>query len=417
MLAAYGAAVLVAAGSGLASRRWFVAGRIFAAGAALYVVALLMSPEAQNASLMALGLPLVVAGFGVLPFSRGELLRPRLRTLGLLTGAASIHLGFAPLSWMGRPGAAFAIGIAGCVWLLFLELTDGEPAGRLVDGLGDLEEGPAQWMDGAIIPGLFLCGLALAFGTDAAVPFGIAAAVLLASTSRRSGTLRDALALSTWGAASLASWLSTRAGPAACIASVAWTSISLLWVGVLWLPSATWTWTSRVSLALTSLWTLALLAARPRYLAFPFTTAESGAALAVGLAWAAALLAARKQTGAGGAGAARIGLGAFVFLWGHLELAESFSPTAGSLLLMGYYAVGSVAFVGWGRAQHSATLRRVGLGLGLIAALLAVRGAWDLPGAGTRIAAYLLVSGFLLGIAWWYRQPDDAAGVDSPNAA
>jgi predicted membrane protein DUF2339 len=409
MLAAYGCAALIAAGSGLASRRWFIAGRIFAAGAALFVVALLTMPAAQNAPLLALGLPLVVAGFGVLPFARGELLRPRLRTMGLLTGAAALDLGYSPLPWMGRVGAALAIGIAGCAWLLLLELTDGEPAGRLVDGLGNLEEEPAEWMDGALIPSLFLCALGLAFGGDAAAPLGIAAAVLLASTSRRSGSLRDALALSTWGAASLATWLATRTVPASSVASVAWTSISLLWVGLLWLPSTTWTWTSRVSLGLTSLWTLALLSARPRYIAFPFSTAETASAFALALAWAAALYAARKQADDPSAISARLGLAAFVFLWGHLELAHSVSSSASSLLLMGYYAVAAVVFVGWGRAKHSATLRRVGLGLGLVAALLAVRGAWNLPGAGTRIAAYLLVSGFLLGIAWWYRQPDDAA--------
>ena len=414
MLAAYGCAVLVAAGSGLASRRWFIAGRIFAAGTALFVVALLTMPAAQNAALLALGLPLVVAGFGVLPFARGELLRPRLRTMGLLTGAAALDLGYSPLPWMGRVGAALAIGIAGCAWLLLLELTDGEPAGRLVDGLGDLEEEPAQWMDGALIPSLFLCALGLAFGSDAAAPLGIAAAVLLASTSRRSGSLRDALALSTWGAASLATWLATRTVPASSVASVAWTSISLLWVGLFWLPSATWTWTSRVSLALTSLWTLLLLSARGRYIAFPFSTAETASALAVALAWAAALYAARKQSDDPSAVSARLGLAAFVFLWGHLELAHSISSSASSLLLMGYYAVAAVVFVGWGRAKHSATLRRVGLGLGLVAALLAVRGAWNLPGAGTRIAAYLLVSGFLLGIAWWYRQPD---AIPTPEPA
>ena len=82
MLAAYAAAVLVAAGSGLGSRPWFIAGRIFAAGAALFTVALLCMPASQNAPLLALGLPLVAAGFAVLPFARGEVLRPRLRTMG-----------------------------------------------------------------------------------------------------------------------------------------------------------------------------------------------------------------------------------------------------------------------------------------------------------------------------------------------
>src|SRR5438876_82510 len=126
MLAAYASAVLVAGGSGLASRRWFVAGRIFAAGTALFVVALLAMPAAQNAPLFAVGLPLVVAGFAVLPFARGEVLRPRLRTMGLLAAVASARLATAPLRWMGDSGAAIAVGIAGCAWLLHLEPSDGE---------------------------------------------------------------------------------------------------------------------------------------------------------------------------------------------------------------------------------------------------------------------------------------------------
>src|SRR3989440_3023102 len=141
MLAAYAAAVLVAAGSGLGSRPWFIAGRIFAAGAALFTVALLCMPASQNAPLLALGLPLVAAGFAVLPFARGEVLRPRLRTMGLLAGGAALRLAVAPVPWMGQVGAAIAIGIAGCAWLVLLELTDDEPAGKLVDGMGETLDG------------------------------------------------------------------------------------------------------------------------------------------------------------------------------------------------------------------------------------------------------------------------------------
>src|SRR6202171_1899985 len=84
MLAAYATAVLVAAGSGLASRPWFIAGRVFAGGAALFVAALVAMPAAQNGPLFALGLPLVGAGVAGVPFARGQVLRPRLRTMGLL---------------------------------------------------------------------------------------------------------------------------------------------------------------------------------------------------------------------------------------------------------------------------------------------------------------------------------------------
>ena len=175
-------------------------------------------------------------------------------------------------------------------------------------------------------------------------------------------------------------------------------------------------WTSRISLTLAGLGALAILSQRPRYEFVPLATRESAAALAVALAWAAAAWEDRSGDDSLAWLTGRLGLGAFVFLWGHQELVEAISPTTSSLLLIGYYATTSVGFVAWGRARHSAALRRVGLGLGLIAAFLAARGAWKLPEAGTRIAAYLLVSVFLLGIAWWYRQPDDE-GARQPQRA
>jgi hypothetical protein len=366
-------------------------------------------PAAQNAQLLAMGFPLVVAGFGVLPFARGEVLRPRLRTMGLLTAIASEFVAHARTAWMGAAGAAIAVGIAGCGWLVLVELSDGEPEGRLLDGLGDADDGPAAWLEGALIPGLFLCAVGMALGPDAAPAFGTAAVLLFASAARRSGALRAALAVTTWAAAMLATSVATRSTPNVSVAAVAWASIALLWLGHASAPSGSWTWTSRISLALAGLWSLMLVSERPPYASLPFGTVESASALAVAVAWATALYAARKDDDDASAVTARMGLGAFCFLWGHQELLHAISPGASSLLLMGYYAIASVVFVGWGRARRSAGLRRVGLGLGVIAAFLAARTAWHLPGAGTRIAGYLLVSVFLLGIAWWYRQPDEEA--------
>jgi len=406
MLAAYAAGVLVAAGSGLASRPWFVAGRVFAAGATLFTAALAVMPPSQQAPLLALGLPLVVSGFAVFPFARGEVLRPRLRTMGILTGLAALRLAASPLAWMGRGGTAIAIGIAGCAWLVLLELADGEPAGRLLDGLVEVEGGPAAWLEGALIPGLFLGALGVALESDAAPAFGVATIFLLASAARRSDSLRDALSATTWAAAMIATWLATSHVPALAAVSIAWASVVVLWFGF-WIPSWTWSWTSRISLALAGLWALSLISARAPYAGLPFATLESAASFAVLVAWIAALYAARTDEDDASRTTAGAGAIAFGFLWGHQELAHAISPSASSLLLVGYYAVASVAFVAWGRARHSARLRRVGLGLGIVAAGLAVRGAWELPSAGSRILAYLTVSVFLLGIAWWYRQPDE----------
>jgi hypothetical protein len=405
MLAAYGVAVLVAGASGLGARPWFVAGRVFAAGATLFTVALLAMPASQNAPLFALGLPLVAAAFAVLPFARGEVLRPRLRTMGLLAAWSALRLAAVPLPWMGPVGAAIAIGIAGCAWLALLEFADGEPTGRLLDGLIEVEDGPATWADGGLLPALFLAALGVALQVDAAPAFGIATVVLLASAARRSEGLRDALAASTWAAAMVATWITTRTIPTLAAASLAWASVIVLWLG-LWIPTPSWSRTSRISLTGAALWALSLVSMRPAYAFVPFATLESAAAFAVLAAWAAALHAARSEDESSRV-TARVGLVAFAFLWGHQELVHAISPSTSSLLLIGYYAATSVAFVGWGRARRSARLRRIGLGLGVIAALLAVRGAWNLPSAGARIVAYLVVSIFLLGIAWWYRQPDE----------
>jgi uncharacterized membrane protein YbaN (DUF454 family) len=406
MLAAYAAGVFVAAGSGLGSRPWFVAGRVFAAAAFLFTAALAAMPASQNAPLFAVGLPLVVSGFAVLPFARGEVLRPRLRTMGILTALAALRLGASPLAWMGRTGAAIAIGIAGCVWLVLLEFAEGEPAGRLLDGVIEVDGGPAAWLEGALIPGLFLAALAVALESDAAPAFGVATIFLLASAARRSDSLRDALAATTWAAAMIATWLATRHFPTVAVASVAWASVVVLWFGF-WIPSWTWSWTSRISLALSGVWALSLVSARPPYADLPFTTFASAASFAVLVAWVAAVHAARTDEEDASRTTAGVGTVAFAFLWGHQELAHAISPSTSSLLLIGYYAITSVAFVAWGRAWRSPRLRRVGLGLGIVAAGLAVRGAWQLPSAGARILAYLIVSGFLLGIAWWYRQPDE----------
>src|SRR5919204_352176 len=81
--------------------------------------------------------------------------------LGLLAALASQVLAYDRVAWMGRVGAAIAVGIAGAAWLVLLELSDGEPEGKLLDGLGD-EDGPAAWIEGVLIPGLFVSALGIA---------------------------------------------------------------------------------------------------------------------------------------------------------------------------------------------------------------------------------------------------------------
>ena len=102
----------------------------------------------------------------------------------------------------------------------------------------------------------------------------------------------------------------------------------------------------------------------------------------------------------------------WAFLWILIELALAFSASASTLLLVTYFAATAVGCVGVGRVRNSARLRQVGLGLALASAATAVYGARAYFDSGARIAAYLVTSAFLLGIAYWYRRPGP-----SPNLA
>jgi hypothetical protein len=60
-------------------------------------------------------------------------------------------------------------------------------------------------------------------------------------------------------------------------------------------------------------------------------------------------------------------------------------------------------------------LRQIGLALALLAAGTAVYGAHAYFDFGARIAAYLVTSAFLLGIAYWYRRPGGAGSAVMPQ--
>jgi hypothetical protein len=95
----------------------------------------------------------------------------------------------------------------------------------------------------------------------------------------------------------------------------------------------------------------------------------------------------------------------WAFIWVLFELALAYSPTASTLLLVTYFAATGVACVAVGRSRSSSRLRQVGLALAVVAAATAVYGAHADIDFGARIVAYLVISAFLLGIAYWYRRP------------
>ena len=95
----------------------------------------------------------------------------------------------------------------------------------------------------------------------------------------------------------------------------------------------------------------------------------------------------------------------WVFVWWLIELVTAFSASASTLLLVTYFAATAVGCVATGRARRSSRLRQIGLGLALLSAGTALYGAHEYFDFGARIAAYLVTSAFLLGIAYWYRRP------------
>ena len=408
MLAAYAAAVLIAGGSALGSRPWTIAARVFGAAAALFVIAIAVLPESQHSAELALALPFAVAAFGAIPFAQGAAVRPRLRTLGLLAGGAAVHV--STTHTIDHTVAIVALALAGAAWLVLVELTDSEPAGTLFDGFGNAGPDAPEWFDGAIVPGLMLIALwfELGPGDGATAAFALAGATLVFWTSRREGSLRDAAALVAFGAAVTAGLNATRSSDQLAAATASGMSVlfALLERAI---PNRTWRWMPQLVLVFAGLVALGNVTGRTAYEYVPFGTRQSAVAFAVALGW---IVLARLSDGRG---PARAIAWIFGFLWINQELAFAVSPNVSTLLLVSWYAVTGVACVGYGRATAAPRLRHIGLGLGVIAALLALKAAWGLESTGARIGAYLVVAVFLLGIAWWYRQPGPAPAATEPG--
>src|SRR5688500_4377238 len=112
-------------------------------------------PEREAGPLLAIGLPLVVAVGGVLPFvGRAGASRHRghLRSLGVFAAAASLRAAFATQLPLPPEGVAGAIAVAGLLWLNLVDRTADTPAGNLLGGLLPNTSTIAEWIDGAWVP-------------------------------------------------------------------------------------------------------------------------------------------------------------------------------------------------------------------------------------------------------------------------
>lgn len=420
LLASYGAVVLVGGGYALASRPWRVAGRILLVAAAIFTGALMAVPERELGPLLAMALPLVVCMAGVLPFADRPLLRARLRGLGMLALAAAVRFAFSIGLPMPHLAMAAAIGAAGVFWLVLCDRARHAPASPSAADGTDLRGKRGAWIEGFVLPlGFVACvpaaldagwrGVTGAFAVATVVPF-------VAMMRRARGAERDALVGTTVVCALATLMVATHDNAPAMAVAIAALALVFLAAGARW---ASWSWIVGAGAALvgSSVGALAMLTDRVAYAYQPFGTAESFAAAAVLVVWfAAGWLAPRACDAIEGEGGAehvivsqtRRAPWVFGFLWVHQEIAWAVNPTVATLLRVSYYALTSVLCVGIGRWRDSAGLRHVGLGLALVAGGTALYGTHGLTSIAARVASYLVVSIFLLAIAYWYRRRDDA---------
>jgi hypothetical protein len=434
MLASYGAAVGVAAAVGLSSRAWRYAEGTLAGVAVLYGAALLLPPLLDAMSepdvrhsgpLLAVAVPFVILLVGVLPSTPRDLRQRRVRAQALIASSAA-----ALAAWVASPldprWTSLLLAAEGLAWL-----TIADRMAAYVPAPAPTGSEETQWVDGALIPLLFAAAAAIVQTHPRWWPAGVLAGATIAAAAaaarRPYGASREALAFT-------AALVGFGAGAAAPFTSAVWhpvadAMLALVFAAALvWRPSHSWAVASLVLLAAAAVHAWVLLAERGPYLYPPFATRQSGAAL-VALGGAAALALNRQRLAAAVRGAAADGHEGtrvlastlerwwaaapwvWAFVWAHRELAAGWSRAVSTFALVSLEASTAVLLVGVGRARDTGLIRQTGLALALVAALRALTAAEAIVTVGLRIASYLVVSIFLLGIAYWYRRRPRAVAV------
>jgi hypothetical protein len=429
LLLIYGLLVLLPACFAISHRDWGIGWRVFYGVAALFTFAAadLMRTATGAASFVAvLAFPLIVAAAGVIPFAPERRKRGALRWLAGL--AVVVSLGSRPVTIDDQWITMFAFMGATLLWLFIIDRHALVPQSSILDralnGAAVLD-----WVDAAGIPLVLALQASYAFGdsTERWPVLVVAVALFTIFAWRRVvGPLRDAAALMVVvGAAGIVLLLPLE-DPLGRIAAFAGLGLAVLAMHRL-RPSVSWLVTGLLCLLVAAGLSEASLARRPSYEFTPFATEASLTALIVAASFVAVLrfwLSLRVAT--------RVAMGdqpewtyadsmrvflrliaaapwVWVFVWVLAELARAYSPSTSTLLLVIYFAATAVVCVWVGHSRHSARVRHVGLGLALIAAGTAFYGAHTYFEVAAQIAAYLVTSAFLLGIAYWYRRPGAGA--------
>jgi hypothetical protein len=429
-LVLYAAIVLLAACFAISHREWPVAWRVFYAAAALFVfgAASLARAASTPAVLAVIALPFVVGIAGVLPFAPESRKRGALRWLAVLAALATAVAH--PITNRERLLLTIAFVFAVALWLLLMDRQAGVRQSSMLAGV---RHRPAflDWIDAAIIPLMFSLEAVDAIGSAASseYPWIATALAFVAFAWRRTvGPLRDAAAFAGAALAIGAVTSLPLEAPSGRVAAFLVLGLAALAMHAV-RPSRSWVAMGGALMLFAATLSLVSLTERSSYRFTPFMTEPSMTALMVviglvivGRFWRRIRAATRASIGEQPewtyAGSLKrlvrlVTLAPWVwaFVWVMVELSMAVSPSTSMLLLVTYFAATAVACVAAGRARRAAKVRQTGLALGLVAAGTAVYGANTYFDFAARIAAYLVTSAFLLGIAYWYRRPGASPAV------
>lgn len=422
-LLAYATLVLLSGCFSINKREWPIAWRVFYLASALFVVA--AAWEARNTGttrfVLALAFPLAIAVVGVAPLAVPSRKRGAIRWLSLLAALTGAYR----QAGIGHHAVAEVGALIGAL-ILSLALVDLESEVEQSSMIGRGREHPVllDWIDGFGIPLVF--ALEAGFSVNSIAPewlvLAIASAVLVAFCVRRGlGGLRDASAFGAVAMAVSAIAAASVEAPAGLTASLVAVALAAFGMHVLrpsssWLRGGSTTFLGAAMVAVNGL-------ASGGYHGNPFLREASASAVIVlaGLiivarSWKMIRAATRLAVGDRRRSLripferrtlrlATVAPWVWAFVWILIELGLAYSPTASTLLLVTYFAATGVACVAVGRSRSSSRLRQIGLSLAVVAAATAVYGAHEYFDFGARILAYLVISAFLLGIAYWYRRP------------
>ena len=415
-LVVYAASVLIAGCYAIGPRPWNVAWRVFLSAATLLTstAATVSRSHGLSGFLFALALPVAAALGGILPFAPDTRKRAALRWMWVLASATGFA---APVGRAVSPivgGALFVVLVA---WLVILDWMSSVEQSSVFEANRGRPR-VLDWIDAALLPLWLSLQATYAFRgvMSIAVVYLIEALALFAFAWRRPlGPTRDA-AIAALLILSVAALYALH--PESPTAEVI--GILALALGALALhaarPSMSWVAGSVVLVAHGVGIAILALVNRPAFTLPPFGTEASLAALCVTTALVvvanargrlrAAMDAVRPARDADlGSLIVMVAPWAWAFLWGFLELAMAFSKSTSTLLLVVYFAACAILGVALGHKRQSAGVRKTGLALALLAAATAVYGATSFFVVGLRVLAYLVISAFLLGIAYWYRRP------------